>query len=90
MLQNFIKIELVISISLLLLTFLPLSGLCHDRVLGNDCESWFIFGVNIFGPIGISGLVSAAWSYKIKSWRPQYLLLLIAIVVVLQWLGHVF
>lgn len=74
-LRTLARIELVAGILLLLLAIWPLSGFCSGRPLGNDCESWFIFGVNLFGPAGLLAIVCALWTLRRGSQLPQYLLL---------------
>jgi hypothetical protein len=66
--------ELSISIALLSLAVWPLTGFCSGRPMGFDCESWFIFGVNIFAPLGIVGFISSIWGLKKRTWKSQYVL----------------
>jgi hypothetical protein len=85
MLKKFAWLELFISLLLLVLAFWPMSEFCSGRPLGHDCESWFIFGVNIFGPIGASALVCSFWSLKINKLTPQYFLLFTCSIVLIFW-----
>ena len=82
MLRPLAWIELFASIFLLALVVWPVSGFCSGRVLGLDCEAWFIFGVNLFGPLGLLALGGAVWSLKYNSWLSQCALLLGVLVVV--------
>jgi len=75
MLRILAWIELSVSILLLAMVFWPISTFCNGRTLGLDCESWFIFGVNLFGPAGLLALVCSVLSLWLKSWIPQKVLL---------------
>jgi hypothetical protein len=90
MLKQLVWIELLASISLLLLSIWPISGLCSGRPAGFDCESWFIFGVNAFGPLGILLLLCSIWSSKTGLWLPQLILLLGSLLVASYWALHMF
>lgn len=89
MIRNLAWIELSISIVLLVLTIWPISGLCSGRLLGNDCESWFIFGVNIFGPLGLLTLVCSIWSLKEISIIPQFVLIAGFSMLMIYWFSHI-
>jgi hypothetical protein len=74
MLKPLSLIELLLSLGFLLVSIWALSGLCAGRPCRVDCESWFIFGVNMFSPVGALGVVCAAWSLKRGSWGAQVIL----------------
>ena len=57
-------VQILISVFFITLTIWPISGACSGRALGLDCESWFIFGVNIFAPIGVLALACGIWILK--------------------------
>jgi hypothetical protein len=82
-------VELLASILFLSLTAWSVSSFCSGRVLGNDCESWFILGVNIFGPLGLLALACSIWTLKIELAIPQYILVLGATTVIIYWFSHV-
>lgn len=85
MLKKLAQFGLLISIALMAIPFWALSSACNGRPLGYDCESWFIFGVNIFAPIGFFALVFSVWSLRSKTWFPQYLSLLAVVLVIGLW-----
>ena len=89
MLRILACVELLISIIAFALGAWPVSGLCSGRPIGFDCESWFIFGVNIFGPLGLLLLVCSIWSLKKRSWVPQYFLLAGCAMIIIFWVSHV-
>jgi len=66
--------EMIIAIACFAVAIWPLSGLCSGRPLAQDCESWFIFGVNFFGPFGLLALVCSVWSIKTSSLAPHIVL----------------
>lgn len=74
MLRALAWLEILASLLLLGLAIWPFSDYCSGRFMGFDCESRAIFGLNIFGPLGIMLLVCAAWSLKHKSSTPQIFL----------------
>jgi hypothetical protein len=82
-------VELLVSIFFVSLTAWSVSSICTGRVLGNDCESWFIFGINIFGPLGLLGLVCSIWTLKMEQVIPQYMFALGTTTVLIYWLSHV-
>lgn len=64
----------------------PRSGFCAGRPLGHDCESWFIFGLNLFAPFGLVALGCGLWSLRTRSPAPHLVvggagLVLLALVV---------
>lgn len=67
-------IELLVSIPLLLIVPWSLSRACTGRPIGFDCEAWAIFGINMFGPIGLLMLIGSAWSLKSEAWAAQYII----------------
>lgn len=79
-------IELLSSIPLLLIVPWSLSKACTGRPLGFDCESWAIFGINIFGPIGLLMLVGSAWSLKSDAWIAQNIIVMGCAAVGARWL----
>lgn len=81
-------VELLLSILALSLALWPVSGLCVDRVYGFDCESWFIFGVNIFAPVGLILLLCSLLTLKLNSLAPQYALASGSLIVMGYWLAH--
>jgi hypothetical protein len=81
-------LEVVASIMLIALAVWPFSGYCSGTLMGLDCESRAIFGINLFGPLGILGLVIAVWSLKSKSVTPQYILLLGFMTIMIYWFAH--
>lgn len=88
MLKRICWIELLLSLGFLLVPVWTLSGLCAGRPLGFDCESWFIFGVNMFSPVGALGVVCAAWSLKRGSWRAQVVLGIGCLAILAYWVVH--
>jgi len=82
-------IELLLSLPLLLVPIWAGLGICKGRPSGYDCESWLIFGLNIFLPIGSLGLICSVWSLKRGSWRPQYGLVAGVLAVMAYWWLHV-
>ena len=82
-----------LALSILFLTVvvwaLPASGLCSGRPFGFDCESWLIFGVNIFAPLGFFALICSIWSLVKKSLVPQYLLVFGCGMLMIYWFSHV-
>ena len=82
-------VELLVSIPFLVLPVWSISSFCSGRVLGNDCESWFIVGVNVFGPLGLLALVCSIWTLKMKLALPQYILALGVTSVLVFWFSHV-
>lgn len=81
-------LEIVAAIIFLALAVWPFSEYCSGRFLGLDCESRAIFGVNMFGPLGILGLICSAWSLNSKSAMPQYILLFGLLAIMGYWLAH--
>jgi len=88
MLKALALIEILFSIICLAFFVWPVSGFCSGRLAGHDCESWFIFGVNIFAPAGLLALVCATWSIKLNSWSPQVLVLCGLVALMAFWLLH--
>lgn len=88
MLQILTWFEIVVSVILLAFAAWPFSGDCSGIFMGLDCESRAIFAVNMFGPLGILGLICSAWSLKSKSVMPQYVLLFGFSVIMIYWLAH--
>ena len=88
MLRILAFLEILITIFCLVLVVWPISGLCSGRHLGLDCESWFIFGVNIFGPFGLLAFVCAIWSLKSRKLLPQYFLLFGSVAILIYWFSH--
>jgi hypothetical protein len=74
--------ELGCGLPLVALAFWPFSGFCKGRPYGSDCESWAIFGVNIFGPIGLAAIACCVCSLLFKARWPHYFLAVVAIVAV--------
>lgn len=85
MLRNLAWLEIMASMLLLALAIWPFSGHCSGRFMGLDCESRAIFGVNLFGPVGIMLFVCAAWSLKRTSRMPQLVLALGIAAVMIFW-----
>jgi hypothetical protein len=56
--------------------------------MGNDCETWFIFGVNMFGPVGLMALACSVWSLTTGSRIAQYALLVGTLAVLGYWAIH--
>ena len=90
MLRKLAWIELLASILLLALAVWPLSGLCSGRPLGYDCESWFIFGVNLYGPVGLLALGASVGSFTTRSWVFQYILVAGVVVVAIRWVSYAY
>ena len=88
MLKALAAIEISASVLLLALAVWPFSGYCSGSVMGLDCESQQIFAALMFGPLGILGLVCAAWSLWKASVVPQYVLLTGILVVMGCYLAH--
>ena len=88
MLRGLAWVELLLSLPLLGLVFWPLSRWCTGRPLGFDCESWLIFAVNGFGPVGLLALVCSAWTIAKPGVIPQYVLLAGLLAVLAWWLWH--
>lgn len=88
MLRTLAWLEIVVSIMLLALAIWPFSGYCSGRFMGLDCESRAILGINVFGPLGILGLIFSAWSLRRKSVTPQYALVLCFMAIFIYWLAH--
>jgi hypothetical protein len=85
MLRKLSGLAFVAGLVLLGLAYWPISGFCAGRPMGNDCETWFIFGVNMFGPIGLLALACSVWSLKTGSWIPHYALIVGTLVVLGYW-----
>ena len=81
-------LEIMLAIILLALALWPFSGYCSGRFMGLDCESRAIFGVNMFGPLGILAIVCSTWSLKGKSIVPQYVLVFGVMLVIAYWWVH--
>lgn len=88
MLKTLVWLEIILAIVLIAFALWPFSGFCAGRLMGLDCESRAIFGINLFGPLGILMFISAIWTLKKQSLKPQYLLLLGGGVLVIYWLSH--
>jgi hypothetical protein len=80
--------EIVASIILLGFAGWPFSGFCSGRFMGLDCESRAIFGLNMFGPLGILMLICSVWSLKTKSVVPQFVLVFGVVAIMLYWLSY--
>lgn len=89
MLRTLAWLEIAFALALLALAVWPFSGYCSGRFIGLDCEGRAIFGVNMFGPLGVLALICAAWSIKTRSAVPQYVLLSGLAVILGYWLYHV-
>ncbi|MEQ8938371.1 MAG: hypothetical protein RLT30_06680 [Gammaproteobacteria bacterium] len=81
--------ELTLAIVLLLLAIWTFSGFCSGRALGFDCESWAIFGVNVFAPLGMLALISAIFYLTKKVVMPQYILLLGFVLLMVFWFSNI-
>ena len=88
MLKTLAWLEIILAIVLIAFALWPFSGVCAGRVMAFDCESLAILGVNLFGPLGILMFVSAIWTLKNQSVKPQYFLLLGVGAIVIYWLSH--
>lgn len=90
MLRILACIELFIALVSLALVFFSWPGfsLCKGRPLGFDCESWFIFAVNIFGPLGLLALVCSGWSIRKRSWVPQYFMVAGCVILIIYLFSH--
>ncbi len=85
MLKALYSSELLLSLAFLVLPLWAVSGLCQGRPLGYDCESWFIFGLNFYFPIGLVGLACSIWSLQTGSWRSQPVLLITCLLTTAYW-----
>jgi hypothetical protein len=83
-------VELSSSVFLLALTAWPVSDYCSGRPGGFDCESWYIFGINFFGPLGFLALVCSISGLMTRSLIPQYFLMTGFVMLLIYWLPHVF
>lgn len=81
-------VELLLSISLLLVALWAGLRICEGRPYSYDCEAWFILGVNLFLPVGSLGLVCSVWSLKRGSWCPQYGFVAGCLAVMAYWWLH--
>lgn len=88
MLKTLAWLEMVLAIVLIAIALWPFSGFCAGRIMAFDCESRAILGVNLFGPLGILMFVSAIWTLKNQSLKPQYFLMLGIGVIAIYWLSH--
>jgi hypothetical protein len=90
MLKILAWIELSLSIfsPALALCSWPGFGLCHGRPVGFDCESWFIFGVNIFAPLGLLAFVCSIWTLKKRTSVPQYMLVAGSVILMVYLFAH--
>lgn len=88
-LRVFAWLEIILAIMLMAFALWPFSGFCVGRIMAFDCESRAILGVNLFGPIGILMLISAIWTLKNQSLKPQYFLLLGVGAIIVYWLSHI-
>lgn len=88
MLRIVVWAELLISILALAVVVWPVSGFCRGRLFGFDCESWLIFGVNIFAPVGLFGLICSIWFLNTRSLVSQYILLSGCMVILAWWFLH--
>lgn len=84
-LRQLAYLELLISLPALALVFWPSSGACSGRTLGLDCESWFILGVNMVGPVGALALACGLWTLKRGGWAAQYVFLAGILAVTVRW-----
>lgn len=80
--------EMVLASFCVAMFLWPLSGFCSGRYAGHDCESWFIFGVNLFLPLGLLVFVGASWSLAKRSWAPQYFILFGSVLVMAYWFSQ--
>lgn len=87
-LKTFVWLEIVLAIVLIAFALWPFSGFCAGRVMAFDCESRAILGVNLFGPLGILMFISAVWTLKTQSLKPQYFLMLGSGAIAISWLSH--
>ena len=83
-------VEVSLSVFLLALAAWPFSDFCSGRPGGFDCESWAIFGVNLFGPLGLLGLVCSIWTLITQSLIPQYVVIAGLAMLLIYWLSHMF
>jgi hypothetical protein len=74
-------VEISGAIACLGLATWTVSGMCAGRPLGHDCESWFIFGVNVFAPIGMAALACGLWSLRTSSATPHLMLGAVSLLV---------
>lgn len=81
-------LEMILATVLVAFALWPFSGFCAGRVMAFDCESRAILGVNMFGPAGILIFISAIWTLKSQSLKPQYFLLLGVGVIAIYWLSY--
>jgi hypothetical protein len=81
-------LEIVAAMVLLTVAVWPFSGYCSGRFMGMDCESRAIFGVLMFGPLGILALACSTWTLISKSVTPQYVLIFGTLAVVAYWIYH--
>jgi hypothetical protein len=80
--------ELSLSVFLLVLAGWPFSDYCSGRLGGLDCESWAIFGVNLFGPLGLLALTCSILTLITKSLTPQYFLMAGSAMLLIYWFLH--
>lgn len=66
--------ELFISLLAIMFVWWPTSKYCTGRPAGLDCESWMIFAVNFYAPLGLLGVICSIWSLVTRSLVPQYIL----------------
>lgn len=66
-------IELIVGLVLVAIAVHPFTRFCEGRSFGLDCESRSIFGVNLFGPLGLALVLAGAWMLMTGSRRSQYL-----------------
>jgi hypothetical protein len=90
MLRIFAWIELFVSIVFLTLVVWPFSGFRSGRPVGFDCESWSIFGMNFFGPMGLLPFVCSIRSLKKKTLVPQYFLVCGGAMSTVYWFSQVY
>lgn len=88
MLRALALIEILIASLLVALFVFSMPDICNGRLSGHDCEGWFIFGVNLFAPLGLIGLACAILSLVKKSWIPQYFLIFGCMAIAAYWLAH--
>jgi hypothetical protein len=83
-------LEISASLVLLGIAVWFFAGFCSGRFMGLDCESRAIFGVNMFGPIGVLALICSVWSLKTKSVVSQLILAFSVFSIMIYWLSHAF
>ena len=78
-------VELLVGLVLVAVAIHPFTRFCEGRSFGLDCESRLIFGVNLFGPLGLTLVLAGIWMLRTGSYRSQYLAGLGVAGVTLNW-----